>query len=79
MSVPYIHLHPIDNVLVALEDLEAGSRISLEGRVFKLRQPVPAKHKFAIAELKTGDAVVMYGVMVGKAMQHIPQASDQHS
>jgi altronate hydrolase len=74
MSVPYIHLHPKDNVLVALDDLKAGISISFEGREFKLRQHIPVKHKFAIAELKTGDAVVMYGVVVGKAMQHIPPA-----
>ncbi len=42
--------------------------------IFKLRQHVPAKHKFAIAELKTGDAVIMYGVLVGTATQNIPQA-----
>ena len=74
MSAPYIHLHPKDNVLVALENLEAGSRISFGGRVFKLRQQVPAKHKFAIAKLNPGDDVFMYGVLVGKAIQPIPLA-----
>ncbi len=74
MRASYIHLHPDDNVLVALENLEAGIKISFRGMEFKLKQHVPAKHKFAITELKTGDAVVMYGVTVGKAMQNIPQA-----
>ena len=74
MSAPYIHLHPKDNVLVALESLEAGSRISFEGKVFKLRQHIPAKHKFTITELKTGDEIVMYGVLVGMALQRIPLA-----
>jgi len=74
MSAPYIQLHPNDNVLVALENLEVGLKISFKGMEFKLSQHIPAKHKFAIAELKTGDEVVMYGVLVGKVVQNIPQA-----
>ncbi len=75
MSEPYIHLHPRDNVLVALENLEAGRKITFQGRAFKLRQPVPAKHKFTIAGLNPGDAVIMYGVLVGKATRPIPRAA----
>jgi len=74
MSVPYIQLHPNDNVLVALENLEAGRKFSFKGMEFKLKQLIPAKHKFTVTELKTGDEVVMYGVLVGKVVQNIPQA-----
>lgn len=74
MSGPVIQLHPKDNVVVALENLEAGSTIPDKGMEFKLRQNIPAKHKFAIADLKKGDAIIMYGVLVGKATQHISRA-----
>jgi altronate hydrolase len=74
MSTPYIHLHPRDNVLIALENLEAGRKISFKGTEFKLSQHVPAKHKFAITELKTGDSLIMYGVIVGRASRNIPLA-----
>ena len=49
MSAPYIQLHPNDNVLVALENLEVGLKISFKGTEFKLSQHIPAKHKFAIS------------------------------
>jgi altronate hydrolase len=74
MSTPFIHLHPRDNVLIALENLEAGKKISFRGMEFRLRQQVPAKHKFSIASLKPGDAVIMYGITVGKATRRIPVA-----
>jgi len=74
MGDPFIQLHPKDNILIALEDLEAGSKISFEGIDFFLEQNVPAKHKFTITELNAGDAVTMYGVLVGKALQYIPKA-----
>ena len=74
MSAAFIQLHPRDNVLIALEDLEANRRVSFSGVEFKLRQPVPAKHKFAVDELKAGDAVIMYGVVVGRALKNILQS-----
>lgn len=36
---------------------------------------VPAKHKFATADLAPGGEVIMYGVLVGKAMKTIRFAS----
>ncbi len=71
MSSPYIHLHPRDNVLIALENLDAGISVSFNGMEFILRQAVPAKHKFAIADLNAGEAVFMYGVLVGRASRSI--------
>jgi len=74
MPEPYIHLHPQDNVLIALRDLEAGQSISFGGRDFVLRQAVPARQKFTIADLDAGDAVFMYGIIVGKASRSIRKA-----
>lgn len=74
MSVPFIHLHPKDNVLVALQNLEANRIVSFDGKDLKIKEKIPAKHKFTISELKTGDGLIMYGVLVGKASQPIPEA-----
>lgn len=63
----YIQIHPADNVLVALQDLPAGTLIDFGGQQFTLADNVAAKHKFTITELQPGDAVHMYGVLVGKA------------
>ena len=66
-----LQLHPEDNVLVALTDLQAGEQVEFAGTSYALATRVPAKHKFAIRDLASGDAVVMYGVVVGKAMEAI--------
>lgn len=79
MRGPYIHLHPRDNVLVALANLDAGRNISFNGKVFPLKQQVPAKHKFTMEKLSRGDPVFMYGVLVGKATQHIPRGELLHT
>src|ERR1700749_1071367 len=69
----YVQIHPKDNVLVALQNLEQGAEINFEGQTFKLTEKVDAKHKFSINALDVDDGIYMYGVLVGKATQPIPQ------
>lgn len=68
----FLQIHPKDNVLVALQDLPAGRQIDFNGTSIQLLQNVPAKHKFPFRTLHSGDPVLMYGVLVGKAVTDIP-------
>ncbi|MFY0254740.1 UxaA family hydrolase [Chitinophaga sp. 30R24] len=67
----YLQIHPNDNVLVALQDLPAGMEISFNGHQIQLQQHVAAKHKFLIEDIREGDPVTMYGVLVAKASKNI--------
>ncbi len=71
MSLSVLQLDPRDNVLIALTDLRAGDSVSFAGRSYKLLSDIPAKHKFSTTDLATGDNVIMYGVVVGRAQQPI--------
>src|SRR5437879_10613976 len=66
-----LQLNPKDNVLVALNDLQKGEQINFSGRTFILRTDVSAKHKFVTDDIAPGGAVVMYGVLIGKATEAI--------
>ncbi|RAJ77474.1 altronate hydrolase [Chitinophaga dinghuensis] len=66
-----LKVHPADNVLVALRDLEAESKVTYNGEEYTLKEKIPAKHKFTTTDLQPGDAVTMYGVLVGKASRPI--------
>ncbi len=72
MNHKTLQIHPKDNVLVALQDLEAGEIFEHNGLKITLKDSIPAKHKFAINELNKGDQVFMYGGIVGKALSMIP-------
>ena len=74
-----LKLHNEDNVLIALRDLHKGEPVDLPNHHFSLASDVPAKHKFATKDLTPGDAVRMYGVLVGKATQPIKQGSVLHT
>ncbi len=64
-----LKVHPKDNVLVALQNLTRGQEVTYEGEAFVLQDTIGAKHKFFEHDMQTGDEIIMYGVLVGKA-QH---------
>jgi len=66
MGIPYLKIHPTDNVLVALQDMPAGTSFSLEGNQVILQQNISAKHKFFVNDMQAGESVVMYGKLVGE-------------
>ena len=69
----YIKIDPKDNVLVALSDLAEGTTLEFEGQVLVVQEDVPAKHKIFMQDMLPGDEVIMYGVLVGKAICFIPK------
>lgn len=60
-----------DNVLVALQDLKKDEIIDFENTTITLMEAIPAKHKFYLNEMLPGEAVIMYGVLVGKIQTHV--------
>lgn len=66
-----LQLDPRDNVLIALTDLQQGDTVKFRGDRYSLASRVPAKHKFATADLPVGSSVIMYGVLVGKTFQPV--------
>jgi altronate hydrolase len=72
MRQTILKIHPDDNVLVALVDIPAGEVINYDGGSVTTVDPIQAKHKVAIDSINTGDSIIMYGVLVGKAQSYIP-------
>lgn len=66
-----LKVHPADNVIVALQNLKEGEVVVYNNEEFVLLENIDAKHKFVTQNLKIGDEVIMYGVLVGKAQQEI--------
>ena len=65
-------VHPKDNVMVALTDLNAGEEVSYNNQAYKVIEFIPAKHKFALTDLSADTDVIMYGVLVGRTQNRIP-------
>jgi galactarate dehydratase len=72
-----ICMHPADNVAIVGNNagLPAGTVLS-DGLV--LREKVPQAHKVALSDLAAGQAVLRYGVEIGRARQAIAAGSWVH-
>ena len=66
-----LKVHPKDNVIVALRDLEQGEKIEFEGSQYVMQERVQAKHKFYTEDLAKSSEVIMYGVLVGKVQYDV--------
>jgi altronate hydrolase len=75
MQNKVLKINNTDNVLVALTDLKKGDIIVHGSNTIVLKEDVKAKHKLFTTDLKKGDKVIMYGVVVGTATNTIAQGS----
>lgn len=75
----YIKIKDMDNILVAIKDLEAGSLIEDQGKEFKLLENIRAGHKFANKDIKSGQDIIKYGFPIGHATEDINQGGWVHT
>jgi altronate hydrolase len=71
MKQSILKIHPDDNIIVALKSFSAGEIINMEDILISLKEDIPIKHKFAAKDFEKGEAIIMYGVTVGKAIKEI--------
>ena len=79
MSTSALKVHPDDNIIVALRDLDAGQSVDCDGETFSLGEEIPAKHKFAADDFLEGDEITMYGVKVGIVQEPISRGGRIHT
>ncbi|MFC4096055.1 UxaA family hydrolase [Euzebyella saccharophila] len=71
MQTKLIKVQPEDNVAIALVDLVQGDRVTFEGEEVIILSDVKAKHKITLIDLEANDEIIMYGVLVGKAVSQV--------
>jgi len=80
----YLLHHDGDNVAVAMADMQPGT---LHGRSVKegtestaiLNHAIPLGHKFALADIADGEALIKYGIKVGLASAAIKKGDYIHT
>jgi altronate hydrolase len=75
MKHSILKVHEKDNVIIALINLKKNMHIVYDADEFVLSEDIPAKHKFTATDLRPGDQVYMYGVLVGKVQHNISRGS----
>jgi len=75
MKSNILKIHPADNLMVALKNIQTGDRVIDNGNEYTLIENIPAKHKFYTKDLAAGTEVIMYGVLVGTTTQDVKAGS----
>lgn len=76
----WIRIHPKDNVVIALVDLDKGTMIEVSKNLFiTLQEDITKGHKIALDHMTTGDLLWKYGESFGHATADIQQGSWIHS
>ena len=71
-----------DNVGVCLRDLKLGDTVSImKGNTdtkLNVSDEIPRGHKIAIVDIKTGETIIKYGEVIGKASKDIAAGTHVH-
>ena len=68
-----------DNVATALEPLDAGRRVVVNGTEIIVRESVGTGHKVALHPIAAGSAVMKYGSAIGIATSDIAPGEHVHT
>jgi altronate dehydratase len=73
-------IHPLDNVAVALRDLEAGALVTVkEMEGFSVLEKIPASHKIALRNISQGEEIIKYGETVAVTSRNIKKGEWVHT
>ena len=74
-----LRVHPRDDVLVALRDLQPGETVRSAAEAIVAQTPVPRGHKIAATAITAGSLVRKYGWSIGRATRDIAQGEHVHT
>lgn len=77
--VTALRIDPGDTVATCLTDTAADDRITVDMATITLIDTIPRGHKFALAPIARGDAVIKYGFPIGVATADIAAGAHVHS
>jgi altronate dehydratase small subunit len=71
-----------DNVATAIRDIAAGiaAAVGVEEDVLTVTvtQPIPLGHKFALRRIRSGEDILKYGTVIGRATREIETGEHVH-
>lgn len=73
-----LHLHPSDNIVVAIRPLAQGEIIDVGGQSITVPRDVSLGHKLALVDIAEGCDVLKYGAPIGFASSAISAGDHVH-
>jgi (2R)-sulfolactate sulfo-lyase subunit alpha len=73
-----ILLHPNDNILVCVKQINAGDSLSIEGKSIISPVNIGVGHKVARFNLQAGEKIFRYGAPIGSMTEDVAQGHHVH-
>ena len=73
-----LRIIPKDNVAVALNAIEKGAVLTVDGVTVTAASDIPAGHKIALCDIAKGENVIKYGFPIGYAKEDVAAGSHIH-
>jgi Altronate dehydratase len=74
----FLIINPADNVAVAIQKLEEGETLGINGTLLTVKTPIETGHKFSITDISAGENVIKYGFPIGHATRPIQPGEHVH-
>ena len=74
----FVHLDPLDNIVVCVTTLKKGQQVRLVEKVVELLADIEVGHKMCIMPIAAGEKVIKYGVSIGSAKAAITVGEHVH-
>jgi altronate dehydratase small subunit len=82
MAIDAIILNEADNVATAVQDLKTGQeamvRLGRELNRVMVRENIPYGHKFTVRPVRSGEDILKYGEIIGRATTDIGTGCHAH-
>lgn len=78
MIMQIFKIHENDNVAVAIETIQAGASVDVNGDQITANMEIPAGHKMALRDISAGEQVIKYGCPIGNAKEDIKKGDWIH-
>ncbi len=75
----YLRIHENDNVIVAIQEIAAGTSVSVGDIQVTAKETIPAGHKMAICDILQGGDITKYGFRIGNAKEDIAAGAWIHT
>jgi altronate dehydratase len=76
---PVLVISARDNVATALQALDVGRSLDVNGVTVAVEEPIPSGHKIALRLIHAGEAVIKYGSPIGLATTEIAAGAHVHT
>lgn len=79
MGAKVLLINQKDNIVIAVEEIDAGEVIQVKGKKIKVLSDISLGHKVALKDFAKGEKIIRYGFPIGKTSEEVQKGEWIHT